>query len=84
MGTMAPCHSPATARATRPCTSGWLTRGLGPGALSWMVELDVSTCMLVPGAQAASVENNIIDKIKKRPFFISAPELFNFNLLVSL
>jgi hypothetical protein len=40
--------------------------------------------MLVPGAQAASVENNIIDKIKKRPFFISAPELFNYNLLFSL
>jgi hypothetical protein len=46
---------------------------LGPGRASWIVELEVVTSILVPGAQAVSVEKINTHNIRKIAFFISLP-----------
>ena len=74
--------APATARATRPCASGWLTSGLGPGMLSWMVVSDVLICMLEPGAQAVMKESNHTAETRRMILVISlTPEQFKDNRL---
>src|SRR5215212_11198349 len=76
-GAMIPCQSPAPARATSPDVSGWLINGFGPGALSCMLESDVVTCTLEPGAQAASRTAIMRNRPTIRRFFISASGTIN-------
>src|SRR5688572_8648814 len=71
IGAIIPCHNPAPARATRPSASGWLIIGLGPGAVSCIVELGVVTCTLELEAQAAIRTVHVTSRPNRRMFFIS-------------